>query len=137
MHHHFGSQFLIDSLNSSGFSSSYSEVIRFEMSAACSQGTDILGITPGHFVQFVADNADHNVRTLDRIGTFHGMKIIAALTPGMKKKTDQYQGYLLLLKMLLLSARLIYTTLINPLIAYYRWTTRIYPLSVTRIQHGS
>ena len=35
MHHHFGSQFLIDSLNSSGISSSYSEAIRFEMSAAC------------------------------------------------------------------------------------------------------
>ena len=85
MHHHFGSQFLIDSLNSSGFCSSYSEVTRFEMSAACLQGTDILGITPGHFVQFVADNADHNVRALDGLGTFHGMGIIAALTPGMKQ----------------------------------------------------
>ena len=48
MHHHFGSQFLIDSLHGSGFCSSYSEVTRFEVSAACSQGTDILGITPGH-----------------------------------------------------------------------------------------
>ena len=32
-----------------------------------------------------ADNADHNVRTLDGLGTFHGMGIIAALTPGMKQ----------------------------------------------------
>ena len=31
------------------------------------------------------DNADHNVRTLDGLGTFHGMGIIAALTPGMKQ----------------------------------------------------
>ena len=84
MHHHFGSKFLIDSLHSSGFSSSYSEVKRFEMSAACSQSTAIPGITPGNFTQYVADNADHNVRTLDGLGTFHGMGIIAALTPGMK-----------------------------------------------------
>ena len=84
MHHHFGSKFLIDSLHSSGFSSSYSEVKRFEMRAACSQSTEIPGITPGHFTQYVADNADHNVRTLDGLGTFHGMGIIAALTPGMK-----------------------------------------------------
>ena len=32
-----------------------------------------------------ADNADHNVRTLNGIATFHGMGIIAALTPGMKQ----------------------------------------------------
>ena len=30
------------------------------------------------FTQFVADNFDHNVRTLDGLGTFHGMGIIAA-----------------------------------------------------------
>ena len=29
-------------------------------------------------VQYVADNVDHNIRTLDGHGTFHGMGIIAA-----------------------------------------------------------
>jgi len=29
-------------------------------------------------VQFVADNADHNMRTLDGYNTFHGMGIISA-----------------------------------------------------------
>ena len=36
-----------------------------------SQGTDIPGLATGRFVQFVADNADHNVATLDGHNTFH------------------------------------------------------------------
>ena len=84
MHHHFGSRFLVDSLNSHGFCTSYTEVKKFEMSAASSQATDLPGINPGHFVQFVADNVDHNVRTLDGFNTFHGMGIIATITPGTK-----------------------------------------------------
>ena len=48
------------------------------MSAAQTKVTDI----PGHFVQYVADNVDHNVCTLDGQNTFHGMGIrIAAVTP--------------------------------------------------------
>ena len=45
------------------------------------QGTDI----PEHssqFVQYAADNVDHNIRTLDGNNTFHGMGIIAMVTPG-------------------------------------------------------
>lgn len=30
------------------------------------------------FTQYVADNLDHNIKTLDGLGTFHGMGIIAA-----------------------------------------------------------
>jgi hypothetical protein len=41
MHHTFGSRFLIDSLNSCGFSSSYSEVKKYELNAAITQKTDI------------------------------------------------------------------------------------------------
>jgi hypothetical protein len=37
-------------------------------------------------VQYVADNADHNLCTLDGKGTFHGMGIIAAITPASKKE---------------------------------------------------
>lgn len=36
---------------------------------------------PGTFTQWVADNVDHNVITLDGQGTFHGMGIIAISTP--------------------------------------------------------
>ena len=40
--------------------------------------------TPGQFVQYSADNVDHNSRTLDGTGTFHGMGIIASITPGTR-----------------------------------------------------
>ena len=81
MHHHFGSKFLIDSLNSHGFCSLYSEVKKFEVSAADAQDKEVPGFTPGQFVQFIADNVDHNVRTLDGANTFHGMSIIAVRSP--------------------------------------------------------
>ena len=35
-------------------------------------------------MQFVADNVDHNIRTIDDRDTFHGMGIIASVTPGTK-----------------------------------------------------
>ncbi|WAR20764.1 hypothetical protein MAR_014738 [Mya arenaria] len=81
LHHQFGSKFLIDILNSLGFCVSYTEVQKFESSAAVSKGTDIPAFVPGSFVQYVADNVDHNIRTIDGHGTFHGMGIIACVTP--------------------------------------------------------
>ena len=41
MHHHFATRFLIDSLYAHGFCCSYSEVQRYERSAAITQVTDI------------------------------------------------------------------------------------------------
>jgi len=35
-------------------------------------------------MQYIADNVDHDIRTIDGQNTFHGMGIIAAITP----KTD-------------------------------------------------
>lgn len=57
---------------------------QFEQNAALSYGTDIPYHAP-QFVQYVADNVDHNIRTLDGNATFHGMGMIAAVTPGVKK----------------------------------------------------
>ena len=87
-HHMYRSRFLIDSLHEMGFCSSYGEVQRFERNAAnsvapdsvISETTDLLGM----MLQFAADNVDHNLLTLDGKGTFHGMGIIAAMTPGQK-----------------------------------------------------
>jgi hypothetical protein len=84
MHHHFQSKFLVDSLHQHGFSCSYSEVKMFERSASVAQGTQIPNLTPNTFVQYSGDNVDHNVRSLDGKGTFHGMGIIAMVTPGTK-----------------------------------------------------
>ena len=34
----------------------------------------------GHFLQFMTDNTDHSIQTLDGINTFHGMGMIKAVT---------------------------------------------------------
>ena len=86
MHRQFGSRFLIDSLNRHGFSSSYTEVQKYERSAAANRGTEILGFTPGRFIQHVADNVDHNLRTLDGLNAFHGRGILTTVTPGTQSR---------------------------------------------------
>ena len=85
LHHHFASRFLIDSLNFHGFCCSYTEVQNFEKNSTLSLGTDIPSFTPSQFVQYIADNVDHNIQTLDGNDTFHGMGMIAAVTPGFKR----------------------------------------------------
>ena len=56
---------------------------------SCAPGTKIPGVSesssaePTHFVHHVADNADHNSRTLDGRNTFHGMGIICSVTPAV------------------------------------------------------
>jgi hypothetical protein len=82
MHRQFGSRFLIDSLHEYGFSVSYTEVQKYEKSAAVHQGTEISGFSREMCLQYVADNVDHNIRTIDGLDTFHGMGIIATITPG-------------------------------------------------------
>lgn len=85
MHHHFGSRFLWDTLNTLGFASSYTEVQRFELNAAAAaHDRTNTQFGNGTFVQYIADNLDHNLRTLDGHGTFHGMDMIAAVTPGFR-----------------------------------------------------
>ncbi|WAR04123.1 LOW QUALITY PROTEIN: hypothetical protein MAR_019492 [Mya arenaria] len=78
VHHHFGSRFLIDTLNSLGFCCSYSEVQKYDSVVNTHTRSRKRHTLP----QFVADNVDHNIRTLDGHNTFHGMGIVAASTPG-------------------------------------------------------
>ncbi|CAC5381252.1 unnamed protein product [Mytilus coruscus] len=61
------------------------KVQRFELNAAAAarDRTDTQ-FGNGTFVQFIADNVDHNLLTLDGHGTFHGMGMIAAVTPGFR-----------------------------------------------------
>ena len=54
--------------------------------AAVTQGIDIPGFTSEHTMQYIADNVDHNLVTVDGTGIFHGMGIIAAVTPGTQAK---------------------------------------------------
>lgn len=87
MHHCFDSKFLIDTLYSLGFCSSYKEVLTYEMNAAVSENNVAFQVD-GHFTQYIADNLDHNTATLDGCNTFHGMGMIATVTPTIGK-TDR------------------------------------------------
>ncbi len=79
MDHVFGSRWLIDEMSRLGFSITY-EVNMYKPSVIQSESLDNL-LAPGTYTQWVADNVDHNVATLDGKGTFHGMGIIAVSTP--------------------------------------------------------
>ena len=52
--------------------------------AASSIAPDVLDEvhTPDKMVLFAADDVDHNIVTLDGKGTFHGMGMLAVVTPG-------------------------------------------------------
>ncbi|CAC5413385.1 unnamed protein product [Mytilus coruscus] len=86
LHHHFASKYLIDVLHTLGFCSSYGEILKFESSAAVSQETYLPNDVDDHTIMFSADNVDHNLQTLDGNDTFHGMGIIATVTPGITFK---------------------------------------------------
>lgn len=75
LHHNFASRFFIDTL--------HHKLQMFNQNAALGQGTDIPSFN-GQFVQYAADNVDHNTRTLNGHNTFHGMGMIAVVTPGTK-----------------------------------------------------
>jgi len=84
MYRQFGSHHLIETLNKLGFCSSYSEVVKYEMNSAKTLNNTVPAYSPGLLMQFVSDNVDHNVRTIDGINTYHGMGTIASVTHGNK-----------------------------------------------------
>jgi hypothetical protein len=77
-----GNRQLHDKLSRMGFSLSYDEVQRFKQSVLqrfpCYSDDETMQDTSKQFTQYVADNFDHNIKTLDGKGTFHGMGIISA-----------------------------------------------------------
>lgn len=77
LHRKFGSKVLIDTLCNMGVCVPYQEVLRYERSVTCQENTRI----ENGYVQFVFDNADYNVHTLDGHNTFHVMGGIACITP--------------------------------------------------------
>ena len=85
VHREYGSRNLVSILHRFGFCCSYSDVLNYSRSAAFHLGTDI-SLTNGSFTQYVGDNVDHNLATLDGSNTFHGMGMIAAITPGIKNE---------------------------------------------------
>ncbi|EFX70977.1 hypothetical protein DAPPUDRAFT_327643 [Daphnia pulex] len=64
LHHLYSSKNIINILHQHGFCASYDEVLMFERCAAITTNTE-LNIQPNSVGQYVADNADHNLRTID------------------------------------------------------------------------
>ena len=79
----FGSRWIIEELYRLGFSVSCDEVKRFKQSVVLDEkvGDFITTSFPGHFTQWVGDDVDHNVASLDGRNSFHGMGLIAISTP--------------------------------------------------------
>ena len=85
LHHMLGPRWQISLLEKLGFSLSYGEVTRFKKTVVMSNNIDSIiqsCASEGCFITFVADNADHNIATLDGLRTFHGMGVMAVITKG-------------------------------------------------------
>ena len=80
--HMFGSKVLLMQLARLGLCLSYDEVLRFKQSVVSSEEPGaVSGLSyPTAFTQYMADNVDHNICSLDGRGSLHGMGIIAATT---------------------------------------------------------
>ena len=80
--HSFGSKWLNNHLSRLGFSVTNQQVRQFK-EAALEQNDPMDDVPSNSFVQWSADNVDHNIGTLDGKNTFHGMGMIAAVTPNL------------------------------------------------------
>ena len=74
--HTIGSKTLLIELAMLGYSISYDEIKRYKPSLMKNE-SNCIASTVTELTQFVADNVDHNVCTLDGKEKFHGMGIIA------------------------------------------------------------
>jgi len=81
--HVYGSSSLITELSRFGFCLSYDEVTRYKQCVVMSQVPGCPGTSPypAAMTQWVGDNIDHNLQTLDGKGTFHGMGLISVSVP--------------------------------------------------------
>ncbi|GBM54505.1 hypothetical protein AVEN_228118-1, partial [Araneus ventricosus] len=79
LYRHFGSKHLINFLSSLGFSCTYTDASVLELSTILQPRKPTT--QKNAFLQFIFDNADFNVNTLDGLGTFHAMGGIMAVTP--------------------------------------------------------
>lgn len=76
----YGSKHLIEVLSALGVCSSYYESDSY-VKSLITVGPPAPAIESDSFTQFVFDNADVNIRTLDGLNTFHAMGGIVCITP--------------------------------------------------------
>ena len=80
-HRRFGSKLLIQIFSSFGLCASYNDTLMYEAAAVLYHPPFILPPQTGTFIQYVADNADINVNSLDGNNSLHIMGIIQTVTP--------------------------------------------------------
>ena len=85
LHRKYGSKHLIDILTAMGFCSPYEEARRYLQNVMDAAPPEV---DCNAFLQFVFDNADVNVRTLNGLGTFHATGGIKCVTPAAGVKTN-------------------------------------------------
>lgn len=88
LHRQFGSQRLIDILSCLGLCATYKETSLYKASALFHPQPRIFSPDEGCFIQYVADNADHNVATIDGFNTFHSMGMIRIITSHNKMESE-------------------------------------------------
>ena len=77
LHHHFSSQFLIDSLYNLGFCSFYSEVKK-KLKDVYQSIKKFL--KKAHFYQYVGNSVDDDIAIIDGLNSFHEMGFIEVST---------------------------------------------------------
>lgn len=82
----FGSRHIVDIFNSLGIGVSYNEVTRY-LKSSTKHLQPIISETG--FIQYVFDNADINVCTLDGLNTFHSLGGIKCVTPSTSIEMPQ------------------------------------------------
>ena len=94
MDHIFGSKWLIKKLSRLDFSISYDEVNRYKQSEI--ENNNIIDmqkdLPEDAFVQYSADNVDHNTCTIDGKGTFHGMGLSMDFFPVKSGRVSSEEG---------------------------------------------
>lgn len=88
-HRQYASECLVDILSSLGVCASYKETLLYEVSSLFHPLSSIAPPEDGCFLQYVCDNANHNVASLDGCNTFHSMGMIKIITSHDKINDDQ------------------------------------------------
>ena len=85
--HKFGLRWLIDTLHNIGTCIRYEELQRYKYPFVDGSNDNTRDDSHDNtvFTQFVGDNVDHNIRTLDGKSTFHVMVIIKIQTPAISR----------------------------------------------------
>ena len=78
--HKYGHRDLIDLIYNFGFCSSYSESTLYKKNASATQGVGG-EVVAGSLLHLIADNVDHNAKTLDGENVVHMMGQMGAITP--------------------------------------------------------